>query len=223
MCLPEGSPPSVRVRARRPTARPPESPRSPSTPCVRPFPSFAFSVGGGGFGSDDSSMWTTALTTVIAAALASGTPGWVAPLESGLSTLLRPFERPADRFAPGHRGIDLAVLPATPVQAIGSGRVSFVGDVAGTPTVSVEHPQSLLLSTYQPVIGSLEVGDQVTAGGVIGQLTSGVSGTVGHCSSSCLHLGLRRQLWQALDATSDPCLDPRAWILREPVLKPLVP
>ena len=131
-------------------------------------------------------MWTTALTTVIAAALASGTPGWVAPLESGLSTLLRPFERPADRFAPGHRGIDLAIVPGTPVQAIGSGRVSFVGDVAGTPTVSIEHVEPLLLSTYQPVTGSVEVGDQVTAGDVIGQLASGRGGIVGHCSSPCL-------------------------------------
>lgn len=223
MCLPEGSPPSVRVAARHPTARPLGSSRSPSTPGVRLFPRFPFSVGGGGFGSDDGSMWTTALTTVIAAALAAGTPGWVAPLESGLSTLLRPFERPADRFAPGHRGIDLATVPGTPVRAIGSGRVSFVGDVAGTPTVSLEHVEPLLLSTYQPVTGSVEVGDRVDPGEVIGQLASGRGGIVGHCSSPCLHLGLRRQVWQALDATTDPYLDPRAWIWREPVLKPLVP
>lgn len=168
-------------------------------------------------------MWTTALATFIAAALASGTPGWVAPLESGLSTLIRPFERPADRFAPGHRGIDLAASPTTPVQAIGSGRVSFVGDVAGTPTVSIEHAQTLLLSTYQPVAGSVKVGDRVEPGEVIGQLASGRAGIVGHCLVPCLHLGLRRQVWQALDATRDPYLDPRAWIWRKPVLKPLVP
>ena len=205
----------------------PEGSGPSSTTGVHLVPRLPSSVGRAGFGSDDGSMWTTALATFISAAfatvIAAGTPGWVAPVESGLSNLLRPFERPADRFAPGHRGIDLAASPATPVQAIGSGRVSFVGDVAGVPTVSVEHPPSLLLSTYQPVTGSVEVGDQVTAGGVIGQLASDVSGTVGHCSSPCLHLGLRRQLWQALDATSDPYLDPRAWILREPVLKPLVP
>ncbi len=168
-------------------------------------------------------MWTAALSTFISAALAAGTPGWVAPLESGLSTLLRAFERPADRFAPGHRGIDLAAVPGTHVRAIGSGRVSFVGDVAGTPTVSIEHEDPFLVSSYQPVTGSVQVGERVIGGGVIGQLESSTNGIVGHCATPCLHLGLRRQAWQALDATTDPYLDPRAWILREPVLKPLVP
>jgi len=105
------------------------------------------------------------------------------------------------------------------VRAIGPGRVAFVGDVARTPTVSIEHDDPPWTSTYQPVEALVVEGDRVEMGTLIGHLAAHGF----HCSRSCLHLGLRRPAWDARDAMTDPYVDPWAWIERRPVLKPLVP
>lgn len=42
-------------------------------------------------------------------------------------------------FGPGHRGLDYSVPAGTTVRVAGAGRVSFVGNVAGNLSVSVEH------------------------------------------------------------------------------------
>jgi murein DD-endopeptidase MepM/ murein hydrolase activator NlpD len=167
-------------------------------------------------------MWTSIGSTLLAGILAAGTPAspigpagstWVAPLASGLSSVLQGFERPADRFAPGHRGVDLAAAQGTPVRSIGEGTVTHVGEVAGVASVTVDH--RAVRSSYLPIDALVSEGEKVNAGQVIGF----VSGS--HCSVSCLHLGLRRPAWEKLDATVDPYLDPIAWIRRIPVLKPL--
>lgn len=164
-------------------------------------------------------MWTSIASTLLAAIVAAGTPAgpagstWVAPLESGLRGVVRAFERPADRFAPGHRGVDIAAHQGADVVAIGSGAVTHVGEVAGVPSVTVDH--GVARSTYLPVSAVVSEGDEVTAGEVIGFIAGA------HCSEPCLHLGLRRPVWDRLDATADPYLDPIAWIRRMPVLKPL--
>ena len=166
-------------------------------------------------------MTTPLLALLTATLLALGSPawGWIPPLTTGWGHVLRGFERPDDRFAAGHRGIDFAAPAGSKVRAIGPGRVALVGDVARTPTVSIEHDHPPWTSTYQPVEALVDEGDRVAAGTIIGRLAARGR----HCSRSCLHLGLRRPAWEARDAMTDPYVDPRAWIDRRPVLKPLVP
>jgi len=164
---------------------------------------------------------TPLLALLTATFLAFGSPasGWVPPLTTGWEQVLRAFERPDDRFAAGHRGIDFAAPPGAEVRAIGPGRVAFVGYVARTPTVSIEHDHPPWTSTYQPVEALVVESDRVEMGTIIGHLAAHGA----HCSPSCLHLGLRRPAWEARDAMTDPYVDPWAWIERRPVLKPLVP
>ncbi len=163
-------------------------------------------------------MWmpvllSTLLATSAAASDAAST--WVYPVEGGRSAVIQPFERPVDRFAAGHRGVDLAAAEGGPVRAIGAGVVTFVGEVAGTSSVTIDH--GAVRSSYLPVVAEVTLGQRVRAGEVIGTLTAG------HCLNACLHLGLRRALWDRLDHESDPYLDPIAWITRIPVLKPVRP
>ncbi len=168
-----------------------------------------------------SGVTTPLLALLTATFLALGSPasGWSPPLTTGWEQVLRTFERPDDRFAAGHRGIDFAAPPGAEVRAIGPGRVAFVGDVARTPTVSIEHDDPPWTSTYQPVEALVVEGDRVEMGTLIGHLAAHGF----HCSRRGLHLGLRRPAWDARDATTDPYVDPWAWIERRPVLKPLVP
>ncbi len=124
------------------------------------------------------------------------------------------FDPPSVRWGAGHRGVDLAAPPGTPVRSIAPGQVMFIGQVGGKPVVSVHHPGSAtprLRSTYEPVVaaGYLAVGSWLDAGDVLGT----VAEAGGHCARSCLHLGLR---------TQDEYFDPLAWILMHlVVLKPV--
>lgn len=104
--------------------------------------------------------------------------------------VLAPYEAPAHRYGPGHRGIDVAAAPGEPVRAVEAGTVRFRGTVAGRGVVSVRHADGLL-STYEPVRATVEAGDAVEAGDVLGVLEQ--AGEQGHCpGATCLHLGARR-------------------------------
>jgi len=97
------------------------------------------------------------------------------------------YAAPAQTWAAGHRGVDYAAEPSTPVRSIGPGLVAFAGEVAGKPVVSIDHPGTGLRSTYEPVVALVHAGEQVSAGQLIG-LTAEAGG---HCAGSCLHLGVR--------------------------------
>ncbi|MGA0208390.1 MAG: hypothetical protein ACO3YU_03750 [Candidatus Nanopelagicales bacterium] len=81
-------------------------------------------------------MWLSIASTFLAGVLAAGSPAgptsasWVPPLASGFGKVLQGFQRPPDRFAAGHRGVDLRADQGTPVLAIGDGAVWHVGEVA---------------------------------------------------------------------------------------------
>jgi hypothetical protein len=94
------------------------------------------------------------------------------------------FDPPEDPYGAGHRGIDLMGRIGQSVLAVADGRVRFVGMVAGRGVVVIEHGEER--STYEPVVGALDVGDRVRAGQVVGRLELVAS----HCwPSACLHLG----------------------------------
>lgn len=128
-------------------------------------------------------------------------PAW--PIEPPAIT--RPFDPPDAPYGAGHRGIDLAAGPGAVVRALLPGRVAFIGQVAGTPVVTVDHGG--WRSTYQPVQAEVAVGQTVRAGEVIGHTAP----TGGHCAGQCLHLGV---------IVADAYRDPLAVLMGPPVLKP---
>ncbi|MEG8281038.1 murein hydrolase activator EnvC family protein [Streptomyces sp. AHA2] len=122
--------------------------------------------------------------------------------------VLRGWEPPATVYAAGHRGVDLTAPPGAPVRAVAAGTVSFAGRVAGKGVVSVELTGTgdpPLRTTYEPVTASVEEGEEVAAGQVIGRVTA----TGSHCPATCVHWGLRR---------GETYLDPLSllppWLLR---------
>ncbi|MFJ5144904.1 M23 family metallopeptidase [Curtobacterium sp. NPDC088465] len=143
--------------------------------------------------------------TIVASEDVAPAP-WVWP--TGTREVVRPFEAPADDYAPGHRGIDLATSVGTPAVAVADGTVSFAGQVAGRGIVTIDHGEGLV-STLDSVEPSVATGDAVQQGMVVGVVT------VGHCpaAGSCLHLGARVE-----GRYVDPLrfLSPAAW----PVLLP---
>ena len=106
--------------------------------------------------------------------------GW--PLR-GAPVVQRGFAPPALAWASGHRGVDLVAKPGEAILAAANGTVAFAGSIAGKPVVSIDHGS--VRTTYEPVVSTLGVGEQVALGQVIGVLGSG-----GHCRG-CLHWGLR--------------------------------
>ena len=113
-------------------------------------------------------------------------PRGVWPL-AGATDVVRPFEPPQDRFARGHRGVDLAGVAGQPVVAAMAGRISFAGSIAGRPVVVVQHGETR--TTYEPVLAEVQVSDPVDRGERLGWLAAVGS----HCApAACLHWGWRR-------------------------------
>lgn len=99
--------------------------------------------------------------------------------------VLRAFEPPPGPYASGHRGVDLAGHPGQAVLAALPGTVGFAGSIGGKPVVTVRHGGRR--TTYEPVVASVERGQSVAAGDVLGRLTTVDS----HCfPTACLHWGL---------------------------------
>lgn len=93
---------------------------------------------------------------------------------------------PWPNWKPGHRGIDLATESGSPVVSPAQGRVSWVGTVAGLPSVSVV--SAGLKYTMQPVNSTLAQGDWVGRGELVGTVAAS-----GHCPMrGCLHWSVRR-------------------------------
>lgn len=126
-------------------------------------------------------------------------------------TVVARFDPPVAAWSSGHRGVDLAARTGDVVRSMAAGTVLFAGTIAGKPVVSVGYPgPDRPRSTYEPVIPSVAVGQQVAEGAVLG--TVAVIG--GHCGGTrgCLHVGLR---------TDTRYLDPLTLVGRAPaVLKP---
>lgn len=98
------------------------------------------------------------------------------------------FDRPAQNWLAGHRGVDLVGRSGDKVFAAGNGVITFAGTLAGKGVVVISHGK--LRTTYEPVTALVVVGSRVTVGELIGTLSPGES----HCAStrtvSCLHWGL---------------------------------
>jgi murein DD-endopeptidase MepM/ murein hydrolase activator NlpD len=99
--------------------------------------------------------------------------------------VVRAFDPPPQPWLAGHRGVDLAAEPGTPVLSAGAGTVVFAGMVAGRGVVSVDHAGGLR-TTYEPVTASVRAGATVLAGQQVGVVTDSRHGC------ACLHWGLRQ-------------------------------
>lgn len=124
---------------------------------------------------------------VLLALLLVGTPSGA---DGGLvlekpvpGAVVKGFSAGPHPWSPGHRGVDLVAGRGETVRAAGAGVVHFAGSVAGRPSVSIDHGNGLR-TTYTPVRATVEKGDAVSAGDVIGSVTGG------HCTTGCLHWGL---------------------------------
>ncbi len=139
---------------------------------------------------------SAAASRVTGAGAVVALPRWHWPL-TPRPDVLRRFVAPVSPYGSGHRGLDLAAAPGTPVLAVEAGRVTHAGTVAGRGTVTVQHAGGLR-STYEPVRSSLHAGDLVGVGEVVGVVEGRSGGSVdaalgAHCGArSCLHLGARR-------------------------------
>lgn len=113
---------------------------------------------------------------------------WILPTSQKSPS--RNFEPPSQNWLAGHRGIDFRVELNQEVLSAGAGTVIFADQLAGKGVVVISH--GLIRTTYEPVTALVEVGQQVQAGQVIGQLSFGVS----HCATEekvwCLHWGAIR-------------------------------
>lgn len=116
----------------------------------------------------------------------------IAPVAGAIVT---DFDVAEHDWLPGHRGIDLAATPGTPVHAPDDGVVKWVGTINGVAMMSVNHADGTH-TTYQPVVATVRASDRVRAGQVIATVTSGHD-------CDCLHFGVKR---------GADYLDPRMWL-----------
>jgi murein DD-endopeptidase MepM/ murein hydrolase activator NlpD len=126
-----------------------------------------------------------ALSFLVLATVASpargGDGSWAWPLNDRRAT--GGFDLPDTEYSAGHRGIDVPGRTGEPVRAVAEGRVTFAGSVAGVGVVTIDHGRER--STYQPVDATVNRGDIIKTGDVLGRL----SGFGSHCATACLHLG----------------------------------
>lgn len=106
---------------------------------------------------------------------------------AGFGSVIRDFDPPASPYGSGHRGIDIAASPSTPVLAPAPAQVSFAGKVGGHLFVTLDHGGGLE-STYSWLTSiAVHKGDQVAAGAVIAASGPGHPADV----IANLHLGVK--------------------------------
>lgn len=140
---------------------------------------------------------TTAVIALLAATVLTGSTIAIAATPTARASanwawptpephpVVRTFVAPETPYSAGHRGVDIAALPGAIVRAPTNGTIHFSGFVVNRSLVSINHGGGIL-SSFEPVLSSLTEGTFVRRGEPIGVLQSG------HCSTPCLHFGVRR-------------------------------
>lgn len=120
------------------------------------------------------------------------------PTAESRPRVIHPFEKPAQRWSAGHRGVDLAVPENDRhVYAPAPGKVVFSGTVVNRKVLVIAHPDGRR-STFEPMDETLPVGTTVAAGEAIGTVAApdSVGGTgerpYRRCSTACLYWGVRQ-------------------------------
>lgn len=118
------------------------------------------------------------------------------PTAESRPRVIHPFEKPAERWSAGHRGVDLAVPKNDRrVYAPAPGKVVFSGTVVNRKVLVIAHPDGRR-STFEPMDETLPVGTTVAAGEVIGTVavTAGSNSERPYrrCTTVCLYWGVRQ-------------------------------
>ena len=118
------------------------------------------------------------------------------PTAESRPRVIRPFEKPTQRWSAGHRGVDLAVPENDRhVYAPAPGKVVFSGTVVNRKVLVIAHPDGRR-STFEPMDEALPVGTTVAAGDVIGTVAGAAGGNserpYRRCSTPCLYWGVRQ-------------------------------
>ena len=118
------------------------------------------------------------------------------PTAESRPRVVHPFEKPAQRWSAGHRGVDLAVPENDRrVYAPAPGKVVFSGTVVNRKVLVIAHPDGRR-STFEPMDEALPVGTTVAAGEVIGTVAVTAGSTNEHpyrrCTTACLYWGVRQ-------------------------------
>jgi hypothetical protein len=130
---------------------------------------------------------TLVVAALIPAPLASAAThasGWLRPVDGAV---IRPFAAPASVYGPGHRGVDFAAAPGTPVLAANDGTVVFAGSVAGSLHVTLSHDGGLRTSYSFLQSVAVRQGARIERGDAIG--TTG--GSAADHDGTVVHVGLR--------------------------------
>ena len=118
------------------------------------------------------------------------------PTAESRPRVLHPFEKPAQRWSAGHRGVDLAVPENDRrVYAPAPGKVVFSGTVVNRKVLVLAHPDGRR-STFEPMDETLPVGTTVAAGEAIGTVAATAGGNserpYRRCAAVCLYWGVRQ-------------------------------
>ena len=118
------------------------------------------------------------------------------PTAESRPRVVHPFEKPAQRWSAGHRGVDLAVPENDRrVYAPAPGKVVFSGTIVNRKVLVIAHPDGRR-STFEPMDEALPVGTTVAAGEVIGAVAVTAGSTserpYRRCTTVCLYWGVRQ-------------------------------
>ena len=149
-------------------------------------------TGGAGF-ADGAASNTEVPTTVE---LTASRLRYRSPTATSRPRVIHPFEKPAQRWSAGHRGVDLAVPEHDRrVYAPAPGKVVFSGTVVNRKVLGIAHPDGRR-STFEPMDEALPAGTTVAAGEVIGTVAVTAGGNserpYRRCSTPCLYWGVRQ-------------------------------
>ncbi|MEJ5866314.1 M23 family metallopeptidase [Pseudokineococcus sp. 5B2Z-1] len=144
------------------------------------------------------------------------TTPWRPPVAEPLE-VLRGFAAPAQRWSPGHRGVDVGAAAGQEVLAPADGVVGFAGPVVDRGVLVLDHAGDLR-SSFEPVVPLLAVGTTVRRGEVVALRAP--TAHAGCATAGCLHWGVRRGRGAAA-----AYLDPLLLLAppKPPVLLPLAP
>ena len=118
------------------------------------------------------------------------------PTAASRPRVIHPFEKPAQRWSAGHRGVDLAGPEHDRrVYAPAPGKVVFSGTVVNRKVLVIAHPDGRR-STFEPMDEALPVDTTVAAGDIIGTVAVTADGNserpYQRCSTPCLYWGVRQ-------------------------------
>jgi murein DD-endopeptidase MepM/ murein hydrolase activator NlpD len=123
---------------------------------------------------------TVLITVLVVAAAVPERAGaavcWAPPVAAPVAD---PFREPECRWCPGNRGLEYATPSGRTVRAVGTGRVTFAGPVAGVVYAVVEHRDGRRVTYGNLAATRHRRGDVVLRGHVVGT------------TAGPLHLGVR--------------------------------